>query len=259
MGDALILHRNQAGIPKFTYTGNYALEDDQGNPITDNTTQNWRLKLLSDGVLTFQHLGTARRGVDVFLVGAGGKGQTGVWNSGTYSWAGGGSGYTTTQLGIGVQIDTGYSIKIGKGATAANTAGEATTCTMNGTTYSALGGKGGHAVVVDWSQYDSAVWYQAWGGNGGSGGGASVSSNTATGGVNGTNGSGSATGPSGTQSGAQRGLGQGRLTTEFEEANGFAYAQGGGKNTSLVNNSGNGGNWSVNGSSGIVIIRNTRS
>jgi hypothetical protein len=56
----------------------------------------------------------------------------------------------------------------------------------------------------------------------------------------------------------KKGTGQGTTTREFGESTGALYAQGGGSNTSNVANSGNGGRSNVNGSTGIVIIRNHR-
>ncbi len=51
------------GMPEYTYTGNASLIDDGGG--------NWRIKLLTSGVLTFTKLGNAKGGIDLFLVGGG--------------------------------------------------------------------------------------------------------------------------------------------------------------------------------------------
>lgn len=91
-----------AGLPKFTYTGNYQLVDDGKS----NGRQNWRLKLLTSGTLTFTRSpGT----LDVFLVGAGGGGY--------YGGGGGGRTLTTTKE---VSVNTGYAVVIGAGSKSAN-------------------------------------------------------------------------------------------------------------------------------------------
>lgn len=92
-----------AGLPKFTYTGNYQLVDDGKS----NGRQNWRLKLLTSGTLTFTRSpGT----LDVFLVGAGGSGGGGFsgGNGGTNGGSGskgsegqGGAGQGTTTREFG--------------------------------------------------------------------------------------------------------------------------------------------------------------
>ncbi len=56
--------------PNFTYTGNCAVIDDGNN--------NWRVKFLTSGTLTFHNLINASNGIDVFLVGGGGSGGSGI-------------------------------------------------------------------------------------------------------------------------------------------------------------------------------------
>lgn len=240
IGNALWLYELNKP-PTYTYTGTHKFIDDGDG--------NWRIKFLSSGTLTFSKLGNAENGIDVFLVGGGGKGQA----ASSYVYSGGGGGYTATYKNIIPQKDTNYSITIGAGATAAKGNGGASSAFG----YSAAGGKGGSAAVRDLSRYDSGVWYHATGGDGGSGGGAKIGGRP-TGGTDGGNGQGSARAGADMANWAKRGAGQGTTTREFGESTGTLYSGGGGSNYGYSANTGNGARDNVNGSSGIVIIRNHR-
>lgn len=258
MGDAFMLHRVKTRIPKFTYTGNYQFVDDGSG--------NWRIKFLSGGTLTFQSLGNARKGIDVFLVGGGGGGAS-HGTGGTFGYAGGGAGYTRTQSGVSVAKGTGYGITIGAGGK--NNAGSGTSDAGRNTWhygndggassafgYSAAGGKGANVGTNNRIDYGGDMEVTSTGGNGGSGGGAAAMYYDGwAGGANGGNGS-----TKGNSSiwHSIAGAGQGTTTREFGESGGTLYASGGGAGGSLVNNSGNGGKDNLYGSSGIVVIRNHR-
>ena len=227
------------GMPEFTYTGTYQLIDDGGG--------NWRIKFLTSGVLNFTKLGSAGKGIDVFLVGGGG----GCGNaSGVSDFLGaGGGGYTKTTRQITVQVGMEYNIVIGAGGTKPNASNVQT---RGGTTSafntSADGGYSGKAQS---------------GGDGGSGAAAPTST------AGGTDGS---DGGAGNAPGAKPGKGQGTTTREFGESTGDLYASGGYYNANNgtngegngADNTGNGAggtnnnNKSTVGGSGIVVVRNHR-
>lgn len=221
--------------PTYTYSGNSTFIDD-GN-------KNWRIKFLTSGTLRFDYLGNANSGVDVFLVGAGGGGNT--IDNFVYS-AGGGGGYTLTGS-ITPSINTNYSIVIGVGGS---------TMARGGTSSAfGLSAEGGYGAT----QPSNAKVYAGNGGSGGAGG----TANAGNDGGNGRN----ASGGGGTTYG---GKGQGRTTREFEESSGQVYAGGGSFNGSAgtgggnnnvagTANTGGGGGRNKSGGSGIVIIRNHRS
>lgn len=154
------------GIPSFTYTGDYRLIDDGD--------KNWRIKFLTSGILTFQNIGNAKGGIDVFCVGGGGSG--GYSEKTSYGAAGGGGGYTTTVKGISVVKDTPYEITIGAGGTASNSAADGSSTSAFNVV---AGGGKGVGKVSDKQQ----------GGAGGSGGGSSARwGKGAAGGSDGSNG-----------------------------------------------------------------------
>lgn len=179
-------------LPSFTYTGTYELVDDG----KAGTAQNWRLKLLTSGTLTF----TRQPGlVDVFCVGGGGGGG---------KYAGGGGGYTTTQKSVAVTKGMAYEIVVGAGGSGTTDKGGA------GGQTTALG------VVAEGAE---AATGSGFGSNGGSGGGSWY---PAVGGTDGGNGGKGQTNSEGyTHPG---GTGQGRTTREFGEKSGSLYAGGGG-------------------------------
>lgn len=250
-------------LPAFTYTGDYMLIDDG----KEGSVQNWRIKFLTSGTLTFTKTpGT----IDVFAVGGGGGG-------GNDSGGGGGGGYTKTQAGVVAYANTPYEIVVGAGGAKAasvsvlgSTGGQTSAfgVTANG------GGGGG-------SEGSS---YKRYGGNGGSGGG-SGGADSRTGSYGGSDGSNGLTGN------ATGGTGQGTTTREFGESSGELYAGGGGggggvttaNNYGGAGGGGNGGSYingglsagqpntgggggggagfygiGADGGSGIVVIRNHR-
>lgn len=266
-------------IPAFSYTGDFEIVNDSDESIT-YSRDNWKIRFLSSGTLTFTKLNGAIKGIDVFLVGGGGGGGY----KGNFA-SGGGGGYTTTEKGVFVTTNTPYQITIGDGG-APVTQGD--TSAPGGTSeafgYSANGGYPGYG-----SNYVSS----GKGGNGGSGGGAGFMggddhySGDGHGGSDG--GDGGAIDHGGTV--ANGGKGQGTTTREFGEETGKLYSGGGGGGASMgyiayppgVGGEGGGGDGGrsskmaepgepntggggggagygvgVSGGSGIVIIRNKR-
>lgn len=241
-----------AGAPEFTYSGTYSVIDDGGG--------NWRIKFLDSGTLTFTKLGSAKKGIDVFLVGGGGGG------AGQAGGGAGGGGYTATHAITEIQVGEPYTITIGTGG--AGRASSDQWGTTGGQTSafgkSVNGGQGGSSTSCSPGRK---------GGNGGSGGGGGGSSS-------GNGGAGGKNGGNGTSASGSGGTGQGTNTYEFgEEASGILYAGGGGGKGAAGGDGGGGkggsgkgtdnkgggggGSGSTNaggkGGSGIVIIRNSRS
>ena len=237
-------------IPEFTYTGDYEIVNDSDEPITVSQ-DNWKIRFLTSGTLTFTNLNGAEGGIDVFLVGGGGS-RAASHNSGWDGYAGGGSGYTETSKNIQVMVGTAYSITVGaKDSSGASSGGTSTAfgSTANGGQSglpSGIGGKGGSggggAPHINHNGVDSQGWNSAGAGNGG------------TDGNNGTSGF------------YQYGVGQGTTTREFGEASAKRYSAGGpGVGTGTDAPIGAMGTVDVplansgsSGYSGIVIIRNAR-
>lgn len=211
-------------VPKISYTGTYRIVDDAGNVLdessaSDMKTQNWRIRFLTSGTLTFLKLGNAKDGIDLFAVGGGGGGKSYEGGGSYWGCAGGGGGYTKTVKNKVPLANIGYTVTIGAGGAVDSEGGTSSF----GSLISANGGKGGVA--------------HGTGGAGGSGGGAG--SNGAAGGAGGSNGgNGGAGGSSGTG-----GAGQGTTTREFGESSGTLYAGGGGGGTSstTASHAGSGG------------------
>lgn len=252
---ALVISFNT--LPEFTYTGDYEIVNDADEPITASQ-DNWKIRFLTSGTLTFTNLNVAENGIDVFCVGGGGASR----------WGGGGGGYTTTKKRMPVSIGTPYDIVIGAGGGSEG---------ANGGETSAFGvsAKGGYGGKTSASNGD--------GGDGGCGGGGWGSPNGGSGGTDGSDG----VLVSGTTM-RSAGKGQGTTTREFGELNAKTYAGGGsggygdrissGVGGSYVGGSGKGDSSSKNGQtntggggggrsgnttfgcggSGIVVIRNAR-
>lgn len=233
-------------FPEFTYTGTYNLVDDGK---TDDGVQNWRIKFLTSGTLTFTKIAT---GIDVFCVGGGG-------NGGNECGGGGGGGYTKTSSFAPVK-NTGYTITIGGARGNTSAFGTTAEAGQNGGNDEGKGGDGGSG--------GGGGSYWGYGYNGGSDGSdGHVYSGTPA---------------------SHSGKGQGTTTREFGETSGTLYAGGGGCGgheaayggdggggrggssggsgyAGGVNTGGGGGGGGSSGGtggaggSGIVVIRNARS
>lgn len=118
-------------IPEFTYTGDYEIVNDSDEPITVSEG-NWKIRFLTSGTLTFTNLNGAENGIDVFLVGGGGNGET------IRGARGGGGGYTKTIKGVSIATATPYTITIGASSGTTSAFG----ASANGAS-SANGGSGG--------------------------------------------------------------------------------------------------------------------
>lgn len=239
-------------IPEFTYTGDYEIVNDSDKPIT-TSQDNWKVRFLTSGTLTFSELNGAGSGIDVFLVGGGGG--SGWTEDGA---GGGGGGYTKTYKKINVASEVEYSIVIGSGGTGLVNGGNTSAFSIT-----ASGGKCNNKYT---------------GGDGGSGGGGYAGSKSSAG-------SGGSDGENGDSTNRPGGVGQGSTTREFGEISNTLYAGGGGgaSNASGVYPSGgsggggSGGDTTAHdgqtntgggagggilltktGGSGIVIIRNAR-
>lgn len=225
---------SSSDFPEFTYSGQYALINDE----KENKIQNWRIKFLTSGKLVFTSLGSGDTGIDIFAVGGGGGTDTAY-----DSYGGGGAGYTKTITKQILQTGIEYDVVIGTGGGRATDGGNSSF----GSLLTAAGGKKAYVI-------GGTGWF---GGNGGSGGG----SQYAEGGSDGSDGN---------AAGGERKAGTGQHTTtkEFGEETGDLYATGGngsgwsGANASSISapNSGNGASWNTTdvGQSGIVVIRNHR-
>ena len=247
-------------IPAFTYTGEYKIVNDSGTEISETTTNDWNIQLLTSGTLTFTDLrGTSS--IDVFLVGggAGSNSKTTSTDYGTVHSGGGGGGYTKTQKSVSVSANSAISVSIGAGG-GAGSSGGTTTVTVNGSTYSASGGAAGGA---PWFNGNNTVCGD--GGSGGSGGG-SASSGGFAGGSGGSDGGNGRSGKSNVFPTGSVGRGQGTTTRAFGESSGELYSyggSGGGGSVPVVGtlaaNTGHGGQGSGgSGYSGIAIVRGHR-
>lgn len=236
--------------PEFTYTGDYEVVDDSDNLISDfaNWKNNWKIRFLTSGTLTFTKLNGWNGQLDVFLVGGGGAGGNGVWANGYVQpdqrGGGAGAGYTMTKTGVSVTINTPYSINIGAGAAAPWTDPKEN------------GSAGGDTSAFSFTAKGGGAPQGGSGANGGSGGGNSGHEGATDGG-----------------GGTNAGAGQGTTTREFGESSGKLYATGGSgvsKKNGQANtgDGGSGGKYNEtssgtaasggSGGSGIAIIRNHR-
>lgn len=211
MAQAMIMRRGGGavirGLPIYTYTGTSVLVDD-GNG-------NWRLRLLTSGILTVSDFGTGEGTIDLFLVGGGNGGGNG--GSGYYG-AGGGGGYTATHAGVIANANTGYQIAIGAGGSPGGL----------GSVSSAFGYQ---TTTAGTTAAGTAIQH---GGSGGGQGGLSSAPAGGNGGSDGSNGGVNASGLAG-------GTGQGTTTREFGEATGDLYSGGGGGAQNGVGGAGGGG------------------
>lgn len=208
--------------PEFTYTGDYEIVDDSDNPISDfaNWKNNWKIRFLTSGTLTFTKLNGWNGQLDVFLVGGGG-GACGT----TSDAGGGGGGYTKTVRAVQVLAGVAYQIVVGAGGNP--TKGGGTSSAFN---ESVEGGKSNSTTTAN-------------GADGGSGGGARGDGPKGVGGRGGSDGSDGfrATG------GATVGKGQKTTTREFGESANKLYSGGGaggstGGAAAVAGGAGGGGN-----------------
>ena len=261
----------EVGLPEFTYTGTYDMIDDGDD--------NWRIRLLTSGMLTFSKLGTGEGNIDVFCVGGGGSGYCAPVNRAA---GGGGGGYTNTSTRT-VQKDTGYEIIIGAGG--AKPSGEWGVNAGGNTSAFGVTAKGGSGGGVSSVEGSSDLPYAGSGGAGGSGGGRGQNGDPSdAGGTNGGNGGGGDNQSRGWGGRGQKAVagpnGESGNTFEFGEEDlehpELAYSPGGGGGGGRAAgargrgrtgvNSGAGGcgyrrtsdSSNAAGMSGIVVIRNHR-
>lgn len=197
-------------IPEFTYTGDYEIVNDSDEPITVSQ-DNWKIRFLTSGTLTFTNLNGAEGGIDVFLVGGGASGG---------GRGGGGGGYTKTQKSVSVKVGMEYPIIVGAGGLAPTTSNKVPPNAGGATSAFGLTANGGDTSTN--GDYPSS---------GGSGGG--------SGKVGGAGYSGGSDGSSG--GGNDGGSGQGTTTREFGESTGKLYAGGGGGGAVTTNETSSGG------------------
>lgn len=227
-------------IPEFAYTGDYEIVNDSDEPITVSQ-DNWKIRFLTSGTLTFTNLNGAENGIDVFLVGGGGNGET------IRGARGGGGGYTKTVKGVSIAIATPYTITIG--------ASSGTTSAFGASANGASGANGGSGGGGGGSSSGTP-------GDGGSNGGNGTAGNVSQGGTGQgrtTREFGESTGKlySGGGGGSAAGAGAAGDSTA-----GAGAAFGGAAKNGVANTGGGGGaaygGTAGHGGSGIVIIRNAR-
>lgn len=200
-------------LPSYTFTGQHLLLDD-GNG-------NWRIKLLSSGVLEWMSPDAL---LDIFMVGGGASGT---------SRGGGGGGYTKTQKKYEIKKGQRVQVQIGAGGASGN---------------SSSGNNGGSSSFDTLSIGGGTTGSGNYAGNGGSGGGGSVfdlTSDAGNGGTDGASGGGRySVGSANHYHTYAGGSGQGTTTREFGDAGAELYSGGGG---GLCRHKGGG---SVHGSAG---------
>lgn len=237
------------GVPEFTYTGTYEIVDDNNNALTNLKAENWRIRFLTSGNLTFTNLKGTEKGMEVFLVGGGGNGSSGSGSS-TGAGGGGGGGYIKQQDFIVPKLENTYKITIGGAAGNTTAFGVTANCGKKGALLygggagTGSGGKGGgYNGSINGSSGGSGKPEFNVGPNyygGGGGGGANYYTNEGTQ----TSGSGG--------SGGKGGGGKGG-TVSSKGTNGTKNTGGGGGGSGSKQTSSY-----ASGGSGIVIIRNSR-
>lgn len=227
-------------IPEFTYTGDYEIVNDSDEPITVSQ-DNWKIRFLTSGTLTFTNLNGAENGIDVFLVGGGGNGET------IRGARGGGGGYTKTVKGVSIAIATPYTVTIG--------ASSGTSSAFGASANGASGADGGSGGGGGGSSSGTS-------GNGGSNGGNGTAGNVSKGGT----GQGTTTREFGESTGklySGGGGGSAAYAGAAGDSTAGAGANFGGAAKNGVANTGGGGGGAYSGTagrggSGIAIIRNAR-
>lgn len=226
-------------LPSFVYTGEYQLLDDGKVGIQ----QNWRIKFLTSGRLTFNR---APGTLDVFLVGGGG-------NGGSVSGAGGGGGAGGKTLTTQFTPARGFVYDIVIGGAAGDTTAFGHTAQAGGSANGNTGGSGG----------SGGAGRGAKGGTDGSDGGCRESEDKYKGTGQGTTtrefGEAGAT----LYAGGGGGGAWGGSSTNFGEAGDETAGSGGVKTggNGVTNRGGGGGGAETTpgtGGSGIVVIRNHR-
>lgn len=238
-------------IPEFTYTGDFEIVNDSDVPITISP-DNWKIRFLTSGTLTFTSFNSWDGKLDVFLVGGGAGGTYANDGPG----GGGGSGYTATHHGIPVNVGTSYDISIGAGGPG----GTNTTHNANGSAGGDTSAFGHTAAGGTPGNYNSGN-----GGDGGSGG-CVYGVKAATGGSDGGNAPNSSSYTGGKGQREKPGPnGETGNTREFGRADGKLYCNGGRRSDDDgAPNTGDGAASASSkksgrqGGSGIVIIRNAR-
>lgn len=227
-------------IPEFTYTGDYEIVNDSDEPITVSQ-DNWKIRFLTSGTLTFTNLNGAENGIDVFLVGGGENGET------IRGARGGGGGYTKTVKGVSIAISTPYTVTIG--------ASSGTSSAFGASANGASGANGGSGGGGGGSSSGTP-------GNGGSNGGNGTAGNVSGGGT----GQETTTREFGESTGKLYSGGGGGSAANAGAAGdstaGAGAAYGGAAKNGVANTGGGGGaaygGTAGAGGSGIVIIRNVR-
>ena len=166
-------------IPEFTYTGDYEIVNDSDEPITISEG-NWKIRFLTSGTLTFTNLNGAEGGIDVFLVGGGGNGET------IRGARGGGGGYTKTVKGVSIAIATPYTVTIGASSGTSSAFGASANGASGANGGSGGGGSAAHAGAAGDSTAGAGAAFGGAAKNGvantGGGGGAAYSGTAGAGG-----------------------------------------------------------------------------
>lgn len=184
--------------PQYSYTGQHTLIKDEND--------HWRVKLLSSGVL--ENTGDEDLVVDLFMVGGGSGARYG----------GGAGGYTKTVKKITIEKGQRINVIIGAGGKGGDNTNPVVPNIDGGSTsfgeHSVEGGKRNPST-------NNGSYY---GNNGGSGGGGSMNTSNGSGKTSGNAGS---DGSNGGNSLLPGGTGQGTTTREFGEPGATLYAPGG--------------------------------
>lgn len=229
--------------PVFNFTG-----------LSDFRTvgQNWELRLLSSGILTWDWMGSGITGVDIFAVGGGGGGVNLYVsrNFGNAPGAGGGGGYTKTLLSstktpIMFELNAPYRVEVGARGFAGTTGIQGSSwgsATSGGASFIQRDGAGDKEFMIHAAGGEGAGYSQpyiqiiAHAGSGGSGGSTAagimdVGYRSGAQATNGSNGQGFST--SGAFSGLTNSSGKGQGTTTIAFGDGISlfssepYANGG--------------------------------
>ena len=134
---------------------------------------NWKINFYKSGTLKMLNRGSAKEGIDAFLVGGGGGGGGAYLSSNSFSGGGGGGGYVSTSKGLNMHQQSNYTITVGTGGAGGSGGGR----TAPGET-----GTAGTKSAIKGTEID----IYANGGAGGYGGGRHV--NSVSGGAGGSGG-----------------------------------------------------------------------